>query len=159
EQRAAVGRLDVRAVAARDEERLVEPDAAHRAHRRVDPAGDQLLGAIPEIGLQERHCASSLAQYVITTSAPAPRIAVSDSSAASRSSMSPEAAAALIIAYSPLTLYAASGRSKRSRTARITSRYGSAGFTISMSAPSAMSCSHSRSASRTLPGSIWYPRR
>jgi len=28
-----------------------------------------------------------------------------------------------------------------------------------MSAPSAMSCSHSRSASRTLPESSWYPRR
>ena len=60
-----------------------------------------------------------------------------------------------ILAYSPETLYAASGTSKRSRTARMTSRYGSAGLTISTSAPSATSCSHSRSASRTFAGSIW----
>ena len=96
--------------------------------------------------------ASSFAQYVTTMSAPARRIAVSVSSAACRSSSSPAAAAALIIAYSPETLYAASGRSKRSRTARITSRYGSAGLTISTSAPSATSSSHSRSASRTFAG-------
>ena len=64
------------------------------------------------------------------TSAPARRIAVSVSSAAARSSTSPAAAAAFTSAYSPETLNAASGRSNRSRTARITSRYGSAGFTI-----------------------------
>ena len=45
--RPAVGRLEVRAPPARDEERLVEPDGAHRAHRRVDAARNQLLGAVP----------------------------------------------------------------------------------------------------------------
>src|SRR5205085_2056202 len=63
-------------------------------------------------------------------------------------------AAALSIAYSPETLYAAIGSSKRSRAARITSRYGRAGLIISTSAPSATSSSHSRSASRTFAGSI-----
>ena len=38
----AVDILDVRALAAAHEERLVEPDGAHRAHRRVDAAGNQL---------------------------------------------------------------------------------------------------------------------
>ena len=38
----AVDVLDVRAVAAPHEHRLVEPDRAHRANRRVDAAGDQL---------------------------------------------------------------------------------------------------------------------
>ena len=57
------------------------------------------------------------------TSAPARLMAVSVSSTAARSSIHPFAAAALIIAYSPLTLYAASGwESKRSRSSRITSR-------------------------------------
>jgi porphobilinogen synthase len=60
-----------------------------------------------------------------------------------------------IVAYSPETLYAASGASNRSRTARMTSRYGSAGFTISTSAPSSRSSAHSRSASRPFAGSIW----
>ena len=41
------------------------------------------------------------------------------------------------------------------RTARSTSRFGSAGLTSSASAPSATSSSHSRSASRTLAGSSW----
>jgi hypothetical protein len=47
---------------------------------------------------------------------------VNASSTAARSSSSPAAAAALIIAYSPLTLYAATGRRVRSLTRRITSR-------------------------------------
>ena len=42
-------------------------------------------------------------------SAPARRIEVSVSSTAARSSRCPAAAAALTIAYSPLTLYAATG--------------------------------------------------
>ena len=40
--RAPVGRLEVGALAAGDEERLVDADRAHRPHRRVDAAGDQL---------------------------------------------------------------------------------------------------------------------
>ena len=50
------------------------------------------------------HSATSFAKYVITMSAPARRIAVSDSSTTARSSRYPAAAAALIIEYSPLTL-------------------------------------------------------
>ena len=42
--------LEDRALAARGEERLVEPDGAHRAHGRVDAAGDQLERAPVEIG-------------------------------------------------------------------------------------------------------------
>ena len=50
EQAAAVGRLEVGALAARDEERLVDADGAHRADRRVHAARDQLLRAVPELG-------------------------------------------------------------------------------------------------------------
>src|SRR5690348_18235845 len=81
-------------------------------------------------------------------SAPARLIAVSDSSAAARSSSHPARAAALTIAYSPETLYAASGAWNASRAARITSRYGNAGLIMIASAPSARSILHSRSASR-----------
>ena len=73
-----------------------------------------------------------------------------------RSSSQPLCAAALIIRYSPLTWYAATGNWVCSRTARTTSRYGPAGLTITRSAPSSSSASISRSASRTLAGSIWY---
>ena len=45
----AVGRLEVGALAARDEERLVEADRPHRADGRVDAAGDQLWRAVPEL--------------------------------------------------------------------------------------------------------------
>ena len=51
EERAAVVGLDVRAVAAADEERLVEPDRAHRPHGRVDAAGDQLERAPVEVSV------------------------------------------------------------------------------------------------------------
>ena len=88
-------------------------------------------------------------------SAPARLIAVSASSAAARSSSSPSRAAVVSIAYSPLTWYAAIGASVSSRTRRITSRYGIAGLTITMSAPSSMSSSTSRMASLPLAGSIW----
>ena len=36
-----------------NEERLVDADRAHRPHRRVDAAGDQLLRAVPELGLRQ----------------------------------------------------------------------------------------------------------
>jgi len=49
EQAPPVGRLEVGALAACDEERLLEADGAHRAYRRVDAAGDQLLRAVPEL--------------------------------------------------------------------------------------------------------------
>src|SRR5262249_62379900 len=106
EEPAAVLGLDVGPLAAGDEQRLVEADRAHRAHRRADAAGNHLLCAVPELGPDQSQPASSFAQYVITTSAPARRIDVSDSIAAARSSTSPAEAAALSIAYSPDTLYA-----------------------------------------------------
>jgi hypothetical protein len=92
-------------------------------------------------------------------SAPARRIEVSASSTAARSSSQPAAVAAFIIAYSPLTLYAATGTRVASLTRRTTSRYGSAGLTITTSAPSSTSSSASRTASSALAGSIWYERR
>src|ERR1700733_8799180 len=64
-------------------------------------------------------------------------------------------AAASIIAYSPDTWYAANGRSKCCRAAAITSRYGIAGLTMIMSAPSSTSASISRMASRRFAPSIW----
>src|SRR5205807_7499327 len=94
--------------------------------------------------------AASLAWYVRIWSAPARRIAVSTSRVVRRSSSQPLAAAAFTIEYSPLTLYAAIGNPVASFAARITSRYGSAGFTITISAPSSMSVTISRTASSTL---------
>src|SRR5262249_20307617 len=101
----AVDGLEVCTLAAPDEERVVEADGFHRPHRRVDAARDQLLRLPRQVGLGlQSQAASSLAQYVITKSAPAREIAVSDSIAACRSSSQPRAAAALTIAYSPETL-------------------------------------------------------
>src|SRR4029078_4458713 len=92
------------------------------------------------------HPATSAAWDVMIASAPALRMPVSASSTARRSSMQPRWAAALRRAYappikprgaaacsmpcSPLKLYATRGSRVRSRTARITSRYASAGFTM-----------------------------
>ena len=91
-----------------DEERLVQADAPHCADGRVDTAGNHLPRPVPERGAHEAHSrdqrAKSFAQYVITMSAPALRIEVSDSTAEARSSRSPAAAAAFSIAYSPETL-------------------------------------------------------
>ena len=87
--------------------------------------------------------------------APARRIDVSVSSIARSRSIQPLAAAASTIAYSPEIWYAATGTSTAARTAETTSRYGSAGLTITMSAPSATSSATSRSASRTFGGSCW----
>ena len=81
-------------------------------------------------------------------SAPARRMLVSSSSMARDSSIMPAAAAALSIAYSPLTLYAPSGRGDDWRTRAMMSRYDIAGLTISMSAPSSSSRRASRRASR-----------
>ena len=47
---AVVDVLEVRALAAPDEERLVEADRAHRAHRRVDAAGITRWALGPELG-------------------------------------------------------------------------------------------------------------
>jgi hypothetical protein len=48
DQGPAVRRLEVRAAPAADEKRLVEPDASHRAHGRVDAARDQPERPMPE---------------------------------------------------------------------------------------------------------------
>jgi hypothetical protein len=82
-------------------------------------------------------------------------MAVSVSRTVLRSSSQPAAAAALTIAYSPLTLYAATGTRVASLTRRITSRYGSAGLTMTTSAPSSTSSTASRTASSAFAGSIW----
>src|SRR5438876_12951 len=66
------------------------------------------------------------------------------------SSSMPRAAAALIIAYSPLTWYAASGEPNSCLARRIRSKHGSAGFTRTMSAPSSTSSPISRIASSAL---------
>ncbi len=50
EQPAAVGRLEVRALAASDEEGLGDADGAHRPYGRVDAAGDPPLCPPPELG-------------------------------------------------------------------------------------------------------------
>src|SRR5439155_1241815 len=81
-------------------------------------------------------------------------IAVNTSSTVRRSSSQPCCTAALTMAYSPLTLYAASGAVTACRMRWSTSRYGSAGFTMTMSAPSDRSWATSRSASRALGGFI-----
>ena len=47
---AAFGVLEVGPRSAADEERLLEPDCAHRANRRVDPAGDNRLRAAESRG-------------------------------------------------------------------------------------------------------------
>ena len=59
---------------------------------------------VPQRRRRQSQAASSLAQYEMTTSAPARLIAVRLSSAAWRSSTQPRAAAAFTKAYSPLTL-------------------------------------------------------
>src|SRR2546425_12364669 len=89
-------------------------------------------------------------------SAPALLIDVRISRAALFSSTHPFAAAAFTIEYSPLTLYAASGRSKRDLAPERTSRYAHAGFTITMSAPSRMSASVSLIAPPRVAPSPWY---
>ena len=88
-------------------------------------------------------------------SAPARLIASRCSSATASPSIQPSCAAAFTIAYSPLTLYAATGTSNAARTSAMTSRYASAGFTITMSAPSSTSSATSAIASRPLAASIW----
>ena len=101
----AVRRLQLGPGGAGDEERLVEPDGAQRAHRRVHSPGDERLGLAPELRTGAySQLASSFVQYEMTRSAPARRIAVSDSSAAVRSSRCPARAASFTIAYSPETL-------------------------------------------------------
>src|SRR5206468_12934311 len=145
-----------------------EPDAVELPALR-DPVVDRVLQRLVRDGRQldelvahrhdYRRCCSSLAAYgawyVMMMSLPARRIESSVSITIRSLSIQPLAAAASIIAYSPLTLYAAIGMLISSLTARITSRYASAGFTITMSAPSATSIDTSRTASATFAGSIW----
>ncbi len=59
----ALDRLQVRALPAPDEERLLEPDSLHRADGRVDPARDQSLCLTRQVGQDlQSQAASSLAQ-------------------------------------------------------------------------------------------------
>src|SRR5262249_18737102 len=148
---------DVAALGASDEVRGAA-DGAERAHRRVHATRDDCLGALePRLVALGHHSlsASSRAKYVRMMSAPARLTAVMCSSATASPSIHPFSAAALIMAYSPDTWYAATGTSTSARTAAMTSRYASAGFTITMSAPSAMSRRTSSSASRPLCQSCW----
>ena len=67
----------------------------------------RLFGTVVDSRLHEPRCshaAASFAWYVMTRSAPARRIEVRTSRTAARRSSQPFAAAAAIIAYSPLTL-------------------------------------------------------
>src|SRR5262245_14968270 len=98
--------------------------------------------------------AASRAKYVITMSAPARRMPVSASIIARRSSNQPSWPAALIMAYSPETEYAASGTPNSLLAREMTSRYGRAGLTMTMSAPSSRSSAISRMASVAFAGSI-----
>ena len=89
-------------------------------------------------------------------SAPARLIASRCSSATAVPSSQPSCAAAFTIAYSPLTWYAATGTSNGAADiARSRRDTASAGFTITMSAPSSTSSATSASASRPLAASIW----
>src|SRR3989338_1812743 len=110
--------------------------------------------ALNRLHFSMRMRAASLAQYVMRMSAPARLIANSISHHAGRSAIQPRAAAAFTIAYSPLTLNAATGWWNSSFMRRMTSRYASAGLTMRMSAPSSISSIASRSASSALAISI-----
>ncbi len=105
---AALDIRDVRATGRHEEPRCAS-DGAERADRRVDAAGDDRASA-RELGLVAHarfpsriSRAASTAQYVRIASAPARRIATSDSSTARSRSIQPFALAASIIEYSPLT--------------------------------------------------------
>ena len=121
-------------------------DGAERANRRVHSAGDHPSRAFEQRVIRRnastdargrgaafgdatlrvairnragRHCARSAnhrAKYVRMMSAPARLTAVNCSIATPSWSIQPFADAALIIAYSPLTWYAATGRFTRDRT-------------------------------------------
>src|SRR6266542_3239471 len=87
-------------------------------------------------------------------SAPARRIPVRASIIAASSSSQPSWPAARSIAYSPDTEYAATGRPNSLLTLAMMSRYGRAGLTITISAPSSTSRATSRMASTEFAGSI-----
>ena len=95
---------EVGALAAGGEERLPRTHGSPGADGGVDASRDHRRRPLEEPARRQSHSASSLAQYETITSAPARLIAVRPSSAAWRSSSQPRAAAALTIAYSPLTL-------------------------------------------------------
>ena len=97
----------------RDDRQRRAADRSEGPHRRVHPARDDGAGTcggglVGESGIGGAHAsfqrsAASTAQYVSTASAPARTMAVRDSSIARSRSIHPCAAAASIIAYSPLT--------------------------------------------------------
>src|SRR5262245_5906716 len=108
-----------------------------QVEHRLD--GVLALGGHRHVRLRSRMRATSLAKYVITMSAPARRMPVSASIMAASSSSQPSWPAARSMAYSPDTEYAATGRPNSLFTREMTSRYGSAGLTMTMSAPSSTS--------------------
>src|SRR5699024_10763587 len=98
----------------------------------------------------------SLEKYVIIMSAPARFIEIICSITTCFSSIHPLSAAAFVMLYSPLTLYAITGTFVVLRTSLIMSKKLKAGLTIIMSAPSCKSLSSSLSASLLFAGSILY---
>src|SRR4051794_14228079 len=132
--------------------RLDLHDVRVRAERRRDAVRVRTLDVH---ACDASHSAASFAWYVRIRSAPARRIEVRSSRTVLRSSSHPFCAAAFTIAYSPLTLYAAVGNAVSSFTRRTMSRYGTAGLTITTSAPSSISARTSRIASSPFAGSIW----
>src|SRR5262249_19364428 len=133
EVRAPVRVPHARALARRHEEGLAA-DGRKGAHGRGHAARHELLRApvesrgtrglrrLPQPSALLSHRAASLAWYVRMKAGPARTIPVRISSVIRRSSIQPFWAAALTMAYSPETLYAPIGASKRARASRMTSR-------------------------------------
>src|SRR5207249_223846 len=114
-----------------DREAIAEPSLlGDRVTESLADERDERSGDTREPPVQEapaprsfRIRAASLAEYVRMKSAPALRIAVRISIVTREPSSQPRSSAAFTIAYSPLTLYAASGTpGNRSRARRMTSR-------------------------------------
>src|SRR5437867_5593865 len=108
-----------------------------QVEHRLD--GVLALGGYRHARPRSRIRAASLAKYVMMMSAPARRMPVIASIMAASSSSQPSWPAARSIAYSPDTEYAATGRPNSLFTLAMMSRYGRAGLTLTMSAPSSTS--------------------
>ncbi len=149
-----------RAIVERDAELLREHRVDARRQRIAKSAArtPQIVEPAKASGRSVRLASATSRHRARSTSAPHRRLRAGCRSALRartlRSSSQPFANAAFSIAYSPLTWYANVGTPKRSFTRRTMSRYGSAGLTMTMSAPSSRSSAISRSASSPLAGSI-----
>src|SRR5262245_5612907 len=133
---------------------LDRPESGAVREREIQHRLDRVLalGRDPHARPCSMSRAASFAKYVMMRSAPARRIPVSASIIARCSSSQPSCPAARIIAYSPDTEYAATGTPNSCFTRATTSRYGRAGLTITMSAPSSTSSATSRRASWAFAG-------